>query len=217
MDMLAITGTRYPSSEMTELCRKVAVAFRALGWGLVTGNAKGIDSVARDAWNEKFPERVTLVLPWPDYNRDRIHPANKVLVYHNQRKWYASVEQYHPAPGRLSDYAVKLHARNYGIVELADVVVAFPNDGKEGGGTGQGIRVARGLGKKLFVLPGDLDRLRQFYRQFVAHEPVDPKVKRLAAIAASLVNDIECGDLDVALLPESLRRRLLKALSGGDK
>lgn len=170
MSRIAIIGTRQLSSDATGLCRKISVAFRNAGWELVTGNAKGIDSIARDTWNEVYPERVTLVLPWPDYNRDRIHPANRIAVYKNQGKWYTSVQQYHPAFNRLPGYAVKLHARNYGIIELADAVIAFPKDGRESGGTGQGIRIAQGLGKPLFVLPGDLAALRLFYRQ-VRNQP----------------------------------------------
>ena len=160
---IAIIGTRTPGAEAAELCRKVAAAFRDLGWELVTGNAEGIDGIARDVWNQRYPERVTLVLPWRGYNAAAVHPANRVVVFNGQRAWVESVKKYHPAAGSLSQGAVKLHARNYGIVELADAVVAFPNDGKEGGGTGQGIRVARALGKPLFVMPGDVGALREFY------------------------------------------------------
>lgn len=162
---VAIIGTRQPSTNITGLCRKISTAFRNVGWELVTGNAQGIDSIARDTWNETCPERVTLVLPWPDYHRNKIQPANKVVVFNGQPDWLLSVKLYHPAYARLSEAEIKLHARNYGIILRADVVVAFPSDGKESGGTGQGIRVARGLDKPLFVLPSDLEALRQFYKQ----------------------------------------------------
>jgi len=139
------------------------------GVGLVTGNADGIDGIARDVWSERYSDRVTLVLPWPDYNRDKVRSGNHVVVYQGQREWLDSVVRYHPPGAFLKPGAVALHARNYGIVELADVVIAFPNDGKEGGGTGQGIRIARALGRELFILPGDLDRLRGFY---ASHRPL---------------------------------------------
>lgn len=73
------------------------------------------------------------------------------------------MDKHHPASWHLTPAARALHARNYGILEQADVVVAFPRDGKEAGGTGQGIRIARAMGKELFVLPGDLTELREFY------------------------------------------------------
>lgn len=171
---LAIIGTRHTSQMMAGLCRKVATAFRELGCELVTGNAVGIDSIARDVWNELYPERVILVLPWEGYNADRIHPANRVVIYRNQREWTDSVTRLHPAGKALKSGAFKLHARNYGIVEMAEAVVAFPNDGKKGGGTGQGIRVARALGKPLFVLPGDLVALREYYQGLRNQLPVKP-------------------------------------------
>lgn len=165
--VVAIIGTRHPSPEMRELMVKISRAFRDLGWHLATGNADGVDGLARDVWNETAPERVMLFLPWREYNANRIHPANTVVVYDPSvhHDWTHSVWVYHPAPDRLTPGGIKLHARNYGIVQAADVVIALPNDGVEGGGTGQGIRVARSMNKPLFVLPGDLGRLREFYRQ----------------------------------------------------
>lgn len=195
---VAIIGTRQPTADMAGLCRKVSIAFRDIGWELVTGNAKGIDSIARDAWNETCPERVTLVLPWPEYNRDKIHPANKIVVFDNQMDWLLSVKLYHPAYAQLSEAEIKLHARNYGIIFHADVVIAFPNDGKESGGTGQGIRVARALGKKLFVLPGDLDTLRSFWRKAYINFCA-------ASLADALTED------DFLLLPE-VKQKLLTLL-----
>lgn len=165
---IAIIGTRQPSLEMAVLCKKIAVAFRDLNCGLVTGNADGIDSIAQRVWNEIHRERVTLVLPWPNFNNQHVYGGNRLVYYKGQPEWAASVTRYHPAPDRLSEAVFKLHARNYGIVEMADAVIAFPRDGREGGGTGQGIRVARALGKPLFVLPGDLERLRGFYRSLRA-------------------------------------------------
>lgn len=197
---VAIIGTRQPTADMAGLCRKVSVAFRDIGWELVTGNAKGIDSIARNVWNKICPERVTLVLPWPGYNRDRIHPANVVVVYSGQGKWYKSVRQYHPAFDQLTDYEVKLHARNYGVVELADTVIAFPRNGEESGGTGQGVRVARALGKKLFVLPGDLDTLRNFWRRAY--------INSCAASLADALAD------DTLFLSDEVRQKLLALLGG---
>ena len=87
-----------------------------------------------------------------------------------------SVRAYHPAPGRLKESMVKLHARNYGIVEIADAVVALPRITRYGmGGTGQGIRIAQALGKRLFVLPEDLEALRNYYRELLKDKKGDDK------------------------------------------
>jgi len=160
---VAIVGTREPSPAQQDLCVRISRAFRDLGMELVTGAAQGIDALAASVWNEVCPERVTLVLPWAGYNQDVLVAGNRVLVYSDQKEWADSVREFHPAPERLRAGAFKLHARNYGIVSLADFVIAFPKDGKVVGGTGQTIRVARALGKRTFVLPGDLENLRSFY------------------------------------------------------
>ena len=133
---VAIVGTREPSPAQQDLCVRISRAFRDLGMELVTGAAQGIDALAASVWNEVCPERVTLVLPWAGYNQDVLVAGNRVLVYSDQKEWADSVREF---------------------------VIAFPKDGKVVGGTGQTIRVARALGKRTFVLPGDLENLRSFY------------------------------------------------------
>ncbi|MGB9803684.1 hypothetical protein [Desulfofundulus sp.] len=154
--IVAVIGTRETNEEMIRLCEAVCRKLRDAGYCLATGNALGIDSIARDIWNERFPERVTLYLPWAGYNAGGIHPRNRVIVFSSQKDWLESVGKYHPAPDRLTPAAVKLHARNFGIVSSADLVIAFPRSTSKAGGTGQGIRIAEALGKRLYVLPKDL-------------------------------------------------------------
>lgn len=161
--VIAVIGTRQPTKDTAELCRKVCRAFRDLGCELVTGNADGIDGIARDVWNEKYPERVSLILPWPNYNSQYINSKNKTIVFFDQKHWLESVDKYHPAPEHLSHSAKKLHARNFGIIEAADVVIAFPSNRPGGGGTGQGIRIAHALGKTVFSLPDHIQSLRHFW------------------------------------------------------
>lgn len=156
----AVVGTRNPTPEAARVCRDICAALRDMGHHLITGNADGIDSIARDTWNALAPGRVTLVLPWYNYNRRYIHKDNHVIVYTPQHKsWTDSVKLYHPAPEKLTQGVYKLHARNYGIIEPADIVIAFPSDKPGGGGTGQAIRIAQGLKKTLFVYPADIDSL----------------------------------------------------------
>jgi hypothetical protein len=57
-----------------------------------------------------------------------------------------SVKKYHPAYEVLSWGAVLLHARNYRIMvpeKPVDLVVAYPS--AHGGGTMQGVRIAKSL------------------------------------------------------------------------
>ncbi len=151
-DTIAVIGSKNPTAEMAAACKELCRTLVAQGHRLVTGNADGIDSLAASIWNELAPEKVTLVLPWLGFNRSKIRPGNRIIVFSNQPEWAESVYCYHPAPDRLSRGMFKLHARNYGIISLADRVFAFPLR-PGGGGTGQGIRIAVGLGKPLLVWP----------------------------------------------------------------
>lgn len=159
---VAIIGTRKPEPEMVRVCSELCYYLSRAGHRLVTGNADGIDGLARDIWNKTAPERVTLVLPWPTYNRHHIHRQNKVVVFSDQQTWRESVLEHHPAGKRLGRGAFALHARNFGIAENAQVVVAFPSLKAGGGGTGQGIRIAKALNRPLFVLPKDKAALLEY-------------------------------------------------------
>lgn len=141
---------------MESLCKKICKDYSTRGYTLITGNADGIDGIARDAWID--PTKVILVLPWDTYNKNKINQGNRVIVYNGQPDWAQSVYKLHPSPNRLSQGAFKLHARNYGIIVDAAAVVAFPSyvNGNPSGGTMQGIRIARKLGKICYICPQHL-------------------------------------------------------------
>lgn len=80
-ETVAIVGTRNPCTKTSELCTIVSTIMCKLGFGLVTGNAEGVDSIATSIWNKLYPERITLVLPWHSYNKNFIHPKNNLVVF----------------------------------------------------------------------------------------------------------------------------------------
>lgn len=65
---------------------------------------------------------------------------------------FNTVEVYHPAPHKLSDYAWRLHARNAMILLGADgasrvnFIVCWTPNGAVTGGTGQALRIAEDYG-----------------------------------------------------------------------
>jgi len=148
----AIIGTREPDEAQRTVARNLACAITLIGGHRVhTGAADGIDT---EAMLGSRPDRLTVFLPWATYNRGIIPAGATVVVYdpatHNE--WRDSVIRYHPAAGHLSRGAFALHARNFGIVEGCSGVIALPGaDG--GGGTGQGIRIARALG--ILIIQGN--------------------------------------------------------------
>lgn len=151
-DSYAIIGTRDPDENQREAARTLAFLIACLRRKKVrTGAAYGIDEAAMVGTQGT---NLDVYLPWATYNRDIVPPGSRVVVYSpaEHAEWTASVAQYHPAAGRLSRGAFALHARNYGIVAGAKTVIAFP-DPKGGGGTAQGIRIARGL--KIPVIQAD--------------------------------------------------------------
>ena len=122
----------------------LAFAIAVIGGKTVrTGGAYGIDQNAMEGSRGKNLE---VYLPWASYNRDIIPPTARVVVFDPavHTDWSASVGLYHPAANRLGRGAFSLHARNYGIVHGVKACIAFP-DTSGGGGTGQGIRICKGL------------------------------------------------------------------------
>ena len=123
------------------------------GVTVVTGAAVGADQAAAHAALEAGGH-VRLVLPWPRYEAAWVndvhlaHPGRTELVVYRpelHEEWTRSVFTYHAAANKLSRGALMLHARNYGIIAGAQVVITVPRSLTRFGGTGQGIRIAHGL------------------------------------------------------------------------
>lgn len=124
---------------------------------LRSGRADGADAafergcIAGNGKSEIF-------IPWPGFpkNSDLIaRPAYIFdrLEYDQQKRAFASIDIYHPAPDRLSPGARKLMARNYCQIygpsvssPRTDFVICYTRDGKASGGTGQAIRMANDAG-----------------------------------------------------------------------
>lgn len=143
---VAIVGTRSPDSTQERRARFLANRLsHTYGCTITTGGAYGIDQAAMEGADA---DKLLVYLPWASYNQKIIPVGAKTIVAStlHHPDWFASVQEYHPAPSKLTFGALALHARNYGIIEHTDLVIAFPDE-SGGGGTGQGIRIALGLNK----------------------------------------------------------------------
>lgn len=164
--IFAIIGTREPDENQAECAKHLAFAFAVLGRHTVrTGAADGIDQRAMEGTNGT---NLQVFLPWSSYNRDIIPATARVVVYNPglHQIWADSVRTHHPAWNRLSRSAFALHARNYGIIcgeseDRVSAVIAFP-DANGGGGTGQGLRIARAL--KIPVIEGRRGKIDDYAR-----------------------------------------------------
>jgi len=157
MKEYAAIGTRDLYSEQSMLCYRVGKLMAQHGWILHTGAAQGADQTyALGAL--RAGGRVMLHLPWDTYERHwvaevRAHYPGKVRSQSVEEspqytKAEGSVLTFHPAADRLKRGALLLHARNYNIISPyldnpVRFVVALPSS--RGGGTMQGIRVAKAL------------------------------------------------------------------------
>ena len=117
-----------------------------------TGAHRGCDQVAARTALEAGG-RVTLVLPWANYERKwveemrEVHESRCVIQVfdrHAHGTWGASVSKYRRPDEAMTPSRFKLYARVYGIVEPCELVIAMPLTAEKGG-TGQGMRIARGV------------------------------------------------------------------------
>jgi hypothetical protein len=143
MDEFAIIGTREPDLAQKLAARELAHRLSELNCLIRTGGADGIDT---DAMIGTLKGHLRVYLPWASYNKAVIPEHAEIVVYNPRSNgdWTRSVNLFHPAPNALSRGAFALHARNFGIVSGARGVIAMP-DRLGGGGTGQGIRIAKAL------------------------------------------------------------------------
>lgn len=119
-------------AQMTALARKLA----RLGWSLRSGGAEGADSAFETGAQGKQIFRASAATP----------------------EAIALAAKYHPAWGRCSPFAKKLHARNGFQVLGPDLmspslfVACWTKDGGPTGGTGQALRVAAAYSIPVFNL-----------------------------------------------------------------
>lgn len=154
---IAVIGTRELPEEAWCTVTNFVTLLCSYGYSIRTGAAPGTDNAAMFAADAG---QIVLCLPRPKFEEDEIARLERIkgpvekIVYQPMihTDWTESVQRYHPAAGRLTRGSIALHARNCGIVAPSRVTVAFPE--KVGsGGTGQGIRVARGLGVPVIECP----------------------------------------------------------------
>lgn len=155
---VACIGSRDLTPEQLELCREIGRGVVSKGFELHSGNAVGADQAYARGGNEVNPEMVHLHLPWRGFNRKAIEAGNHAHVYpFDGMRFYVDIAaECHPKWDYLRDYVKKLHARNVSILmpqrQAVGVCVAWPSQRLGGGGTGQGMRIAKAKGIRLIDL-----------------------------------------------------------------
>ncbi len=145
---VAIIGSRDINEATFKKVSEVAALFVKNGWEVSTGCADGADHAAMVGTRQVDPTKLHVFLPWASYNSEYHEDTDNTIVYNpkKHKTWTESVNTHHPNPSALKRGGFALHARNYGIVEDADLVVAFTIKKNKTSGTDQGVRVAKDNG-----------------------------------------------------------------------
>ena len=159
MARIAGIGSRDLSHEWLSDCHKLGEWIVKCGHQVISGNATGADFAFASGGNAVDPSKVHLMLPWGSFNQGQIAPMNVITseadLDQTERGFYLGLaRKYHPRFDYLSQGAAKLHLRNGMILfppagnhpRPLDLVLAWPSMKVGGGGTGQGMRIARGEG-----------------------------------------------------------------------
>ena len=145
-------GSRDTPPQILQLMTRLAGAMEQQGWLLRSGGARGADAAFEAGVAN--PAHRAIFLPDNYFNGRRAGPGG----YYNAQAlpgWAAALEtvnQYHPAPERLSPFARALMARNAmqvlgpNLDRPANLVVAWTPGGAMKGGTSQAIRMAQDYG-----------------------------------------------------------------------
>lgn len=149
-ERIACIGSREAPVAVLKWMETTGATLVRAGYAIISGNAPGADQAWARGGNSMDPTRVELCLPWDSFESSAIHGRNVVRVLDPATAPYTYVDLVratHSAFARLSDGALRLHARNAMIVEGAHLVLGALNAGKPGGGgTGSAFRIAQRQG-----------------------------------------------------------------------
>ena len=141
-------GSRSTPSNVLQLMTKLADQLEEEGWVLRSGGAEGADTAFESGVNNPFNKQI--FLPSNHFN-NRSSREPGILNSSQLPDWgeaLKTIERYHPAPERLSTFALKLMARNAMQVLGPDLktpssfILCFTPKGEVTGGTGQALSIA---------------------------------------------------------------------------
>ena len=137
-------GARATPAAVLADMEKMAGWLARTGWNLSSGGADGADSAFAGGM---LTGQRTIWLPWRGYNGHRGADC-RVLSAAAMAACMEIAAPLHPAWERCSPAVRKLHARNAAVLGLTldrpvDACVAWTVEGRDEGGTGMAIRIAK--------------------------------------------------------------------------
>ena len=155
-----IGSRKYPPFDNT--IDVVADELHSLGYTLRSGGAEGADTAFEKATYNK-----EIYLPWKGFNKndsELILGSDKL----NNAKAWSIAKMFHPKFSSLTNSSKKLIVRNSFQVfgkqmnSPSEFVVCWTVDGKDSGGTGQAIRIARAHNIPVFNLADKNNGLERY-------------------------------------------------------
>lgn len=156
-------GSRETPRDVQAEMTKIAKRLDRLGYILRSGGAPGADS-AFSIGARKFE----VYLPWNGFNGLAENRGKGYIVVKENTDSYimaqSIMENHHPSPQRLFGGARKLMIRNTFQVLGEDLktpsnfLICWTKNGKDSGGTGQAIRIAKKYGITIYNLQKESDR-----------------------------------------------------------
>lgn len=142
MKFYAGIGSRRTPEYLKFAMSNIAKQLGDIGYVLRSGGATGADTFfERGARNALH--KCEIYLPWKNFN------DHSSLLYEISGDAIEIAAKFHPSWDKLSDASKKLMARNsyqvlgYDLKTPVDFVICWTPEGKETGGTGQAMRIAR--------------------------------------------------------------------------
>ena len=135
-------GSRSTPTDVCDEMTDIAYRLDKLGYCLRSGGADGADTAF-----EKGATNKEIFLPWDGFNGRKADDVSYIVPEYNDEL----TERFHPNPGNLGKAAKLFMSRNANQVigryrnDPVDFILCWTKDGKDSGGTGQAIRIARSM------------------------------------------------------------------------
>lgn len=164
-------GSRQTPPEILKTMAQTAILLARSGHTCNTGACIGADQAFGNGAIAGYG-KLHLFLPWPNYEQKWIQTLKGDITItvmntdiHNDA--IRSVFYYHPKATTLKDSVIKLHARNFLILQNCAYIICWTPNGAISGGTGQAIRIAQNSKMPIYNL-GNQEILENFQKDIKA-------------------------------------------------
>ena len=126
---IACIGSRATPAPILSWMEETAAKLVSAGYAITSGNAPGADQAWARGANTVDPTRVTLFLPWANFEPQAVHPKNRICTFRpSDHQRYAELA----LATRSAAAQLGLLARNAMIVDGVHCVLGYMGAGKSG-------------------------------------------------------------------------------------